>query len=168
MHELTQERLKELLSYDPATGEFRCIEARGNLKSGSVAGCVWANRAGHQYRHIKINRRAYGAHRLAWLYVHGRWPPAHIDHVDGNGLNNSIANLREATHAENQHNRGAKANNTSGFKGVCWAKRSGKWVATITVGRRQRHLGFFDDPAEAHAAYCAAAGEMHGEFARVA
>jgi hypothetical protein len=89
-----------------------------------------------------------------------------VDHIDGNGLNNSRANLRACSRAENARNRGIPKNNTSGFKGVGWHKRQGAWRAVITLHGKQTHIGYFDTPEEAHAAYVQAAKKLHGEFAR--
>jgi hypothetical protein len=89
-----------------------------------------------------------------------------IDHIDGNGLNNTRANLRRATHAENSRNRRISRNNKSGFKGV-WPKGK-KWGALIEVNGRKHHLGTYPTPEEAHAAYCEAASRLHGQFARAA
>lgn len=166
---VTSDRLKELLSYDPDTGLFIWRVDRGTRRcAGSVAGHVFNESGSLQYRSIGIDGRNYKAHRLAWLMVHGRWPANGIDHIDGNGLNNAIANLREATQSENLRNRGASANNKSGLKGVHWHRRDRKWVAQITIAGTPKCLGYFDDPAKAHAAYRAAAKEHHGEFAKVA
>lgn len=95
-------------------------------------------------------------------------PPAgiDIDHRDGNSLNNRRANLRLATHAQNQHNRKAYATNTSGYKGVSYYRPTGKWVARIELKGKCKGLGYFFTPEAAHAAYIAAAKELHGEFAR--
>jgi len=88
-----------------------------------------------------------------------------VDHIDGDGLNNTRDNLRLATSAQNSANRGKQSNNTSGFKGVSWNKPRGKWRAQIRVGGNQIHLGMFTSKDEAHAAYCEAAEEYFGEFA---
>lgn len=162
---VSAERAAELLAYDPVTGVLRWKKpTRNGLQAGSVAGCV--NRLG--YRRVVIDGLQYPAHRIAWLLTHGRWPVDRIDHIDGNPTNNSLSNLREATHAQNVQNQKRRADNKSGFKGVCWKPSLRKWAATITVDRHQKHLGFFDSPAAAYAAYCAAAAEFHGEFARIA
>lgn len=87
------------------------------------------------------------------------------DHRDGNGLNNRRENLRRATTQENRRNVGLRRDNTSGFKGV--QRQNGKWVPRIAVDGKQRHLGYFSTPEDAHAAYCRAASALHGEFARV-
>lgn len=90
-----------------------------------------------------------------------------VDHRDGDGLNNRRENLRLATASENQRNQHRDRTNTSGFKGACWDKSVNRWKATIKVNRKCIHLGRFDTPEEAHAAYCAAAIKYHGEFARL-
>lgn len=91
-------------------------------------------------------------------------PDVWVDHIDGNGLNNTRENLRVCTRAENQQNRGANRNNKSGFKGVIACKRSGKWIAKIMANRKSTHIGRFDTPEEAHAAYVRAAESLHWGF----
>ena len=92
-------------------------------------------------------------------------PKIHADHIDGDGLNNRLANLRACTRAQNMRNTGAYSNNKSGFKGVHWNKQRGKWTAQIKCIGKIKHLGLFATPEEAYSAYCAAAKELHGEFA---
>lgn len=87
------------------------------------------------------------------------------DHIDGNGLNNCRDNLRPASYMQNAHNRREYSNNSSGYKGVSWRKKEQKWGAKICIKGKQKHLGLFDTPEEAHAAYCEAAEKYHGEFA---
>ena len=94
-------------------------------------------------------------------------PRIKSDHRDGNGLNNQRWNLRACANSENLRNRGAQANNKCGFKGVSWRKDCGKWRADIMADGKRKHLGHFKTPEEAHQAYCAAAIELHGEFANV-
>ena len=89
-----------------------------------------------------------------------------VDHRDGDGLNNRRCNLRLADRFQNVQNSKIRGDNASGFKGVSWNKRQGKWVAQIAArGSNQKHLGYFASAEAAHQAYCAAANEMHGEFA---
>lgn len=108
---INQKRLKEVLDYDPATGVFTWrVELNARGKVGDPAGCnSWG------YRVIRIDGRLYGAHRLVWLYVHGRWPDAMIDHVNGDRSDNRIENLREANSVQNAHN--AKRPNLMAIKG---------------------------------------------------
>lgn len=88
------------------------------------------------------------------------------DHINGDGLDNRRANLREATAGNNSRNRRRPTTNTSGFKGVHWNKGAGKWRAAIGLetGKRQ-FLGYYLTAEEAACAYDAAAREQHGEFA---
>ena len=89
----------------------------------------------------------------------------HVDHEDGNGLNNTRANLRLATREQNGANRRKHSNNTSGFKGVSWHEPSGKWCAKIMVNGTNTHLGCYTSKEAAYAAYCEAASRYHKEFA---
>ena len=93
-------------------------------------------------------------------------PDIECDHIDGDGLNNIRSNLRLATRAENQRNRGKNRNNTTGFKGVSFRKETRKFQAHIRLNGRRVYLGLFPTPEAAHAAYCAAAMKLHGAFAR--
>jgi hypothetical protein len=97
-------------------------------------------------------------------------PPAGmvVDHKNGNGLDNRRENLRVCTRAQNGMNRRRGKNNTSGYKGVHWCASKQRWLARISVNGKQRSLGQYTDPQQAYAAYCAAALELHGEFARLA
>ncbi len=88
-----------------------------------------------------------------------------VDHINGDGLDNRRANLRPATHASNNRNRGGTRLNTSGYKGVTWHKRGRKWMAQIHHKGKHYHLGLFTDLTEAALAYDVAAADMFGEFA---
>ena len=164
-YSLTIERLMELLHYDPETGLFtRLIDAGTSGKSR--AGCIAGTRRHDGYVFIIIDRRSYSAHRLAWFYVHGRWPGHEIDHVDGNPSNNRLQNLREATHKENTRNRGAQRNNALKLKGVSYDARRERFRACIVVDGRCSQIGYFQTAEEASAAYAEAARKHFGEFAR--
>lgn len=154
---LSEHDLRGVLHYDPETGVFTWRVRRGPVHPGDVAGTL--QRRG--YWKITIDRTCYQAHNLAWLYMTGRWPEHEIDHIDRDKLNNRFANLRDVPSATNQHNIVApQRNNTSGFRGV---RRHGcRWVAEIKVNYRKHHLGVFDTPEEASAAYWAAKADLHG------
>ena len=101
------------------------------------------------------------AHRLAWLYVHGVWPPHEVDHINGDRSDNRIANLRLATRQQNSENRhGAQSNSKTGLVGVSWHKRAGKWQAHIRVKGRTRYLGLFESTQDACMAYLQAKQTM--------
>lgn len=90
------------------------------------------------------------------------------DHENGVTLDNRRNNLRFATSSQNAMNRRKTSANSSGYKGVHWHKGHQKWCAQIKVNGKSIHLGYFDTPEEAHAAYCEAATRLHGDFARLA
>jgi len=95
-------------------------------------------------------------------------PGEQVDHINHNTLDNRKPELRLCTKSQNQHNVGKRQDNTSGFKGVTWHKRDQKWQARIMKSGKDKHLGNFDTPELAYEAYCRAAAELHGQFARVA
>ncbi|NVM41916.1 HNH endonuclease [Ochrobactrum intermedium] len=160
---LTAEKLRELFLYDPAKGLFTRRTYRSpNAKIGDVAGTPDAD----GYIQIQIDGKLYKAHRLAWLYMTGEWPSSGIDHRDTVKSNNAWSNLRPASQAQNAANCGMRSFNTSGFKGVTFDKKKGRWMAQIQVRGKCVHLGYHATPENAHAAYVEAAGKIHGEFAR--
>jgi len=139
---LTQPYLKKILDYAPDTGVFVWKIAKSkNIRVGAVAGCI--NSLG--YRVIKIDRRTYLAHRLAWLYVYGEFPDNQIDHINQAKDDNRILNLRDVTVSENGKNAKMSKNNTSGINGVCWYKRRKKWRVRINVNGKLKHLGYYED-----------------------
>lgn len=155
------ERLSDVLRYDSDTGEFFWLIQRGNrFPPGTKAGTL--QRSG--YVVIGYERKYYKAHRLAWLFTHGQWPSRDLDHINRNADDNRIANLRECTASENQANRSDNRNNSTGYRGVTFHKRLGKFQAAIRVGRKLVHLGTFDSASRASAAYEAAAAHHFGEF----
>lgn len=160
---VSHDRLQELVTYDPETGVFRWRVSRGGSKAGDIAGTT--DRDG--YVLIKVDRVRYRAHRLAFLYMTGEWPDDKIDHRDGNPGNNLWTNLRDATQAQNMKNARKRHDNASGFKGVFFEKRGGRFRSMIRGGGARKHLGYFDSAADAARAYDAAAKLHHGEFAQL-
>lgn len=90
-----------------------------------------------------------------------------VDHINGNTLDNRKENLRLCTMSQNMFNQGAQKDNTSGYKGVSYVKDRGKWSAQIAIRGKTHYLGYFHTPNEAYEAYCTAAKQLHGEFARL-
>ena len=159
---ITAEEARQLFDYDPKSGD---LTWKVSLNPRAPVGHVVRAPNSRGYYTVRVRGKPYGAHRVAWLIATGTWPAEHIDHINGDKTDNRVENLREATNAENQRNRAAQRNNTSGFKGVSWNKRDSKWRAYIQVDGKFRHLGNFATPEEAHAAYCKAAEELFGEIA---
>lgn len=160
-HELTAERLKTVLCYEPETGHWYWLVTKRNIyPAGSRAGTTKLN----GYVYVCIDRKLYLAHRLAWFYMTGGWPVDDIDHIDRNRQNNKWANLREATRAQNMANLTKHKDSISGYKGVSWHKRGKKWHAQIRSNGTKFHLGLFSSKEEAYAAYVTAATKLHGEF----
>lgn len=163
--------LVEFLRYDADTGHFYWRKrTAANCKLESPAGYLasrpktrscWSD-----YWIITLAGKRYKAHRLAWFYVNREWPPEAVDHINGDGLDNRIGNLRLASHAQNMANARGQQTNSSGVKGVSWAASRSKWRACIKIGGKFRSLGYFSTIAEAKAAYEAAASAAFGAFSR--
>lgn len=152
--------IKEILDYNPKTGNLTWKVKASQKKQGDVAGYI----SKEGYVQIGICSKIYLAHRIAWKIYYSEEPPQFIDHIDGNKSNNIISNLRLASNAENMQNGKIRANNTTGYKGVCFNKKLKKYQANICKDRKQTHLGLFETAEEAHAAYCEAAKKLHGLY----
>lgn len=139
-HELTQDRLKELLEYNPDTGLFVWRASCGTARGGDVAG----GSHGNGYLRIRLGRGRYYAHRLAFLYMTGGFPAAEVDHINRDRADNRWTNLRPASSSQNKANRGLQRNNASGHRGVYWHGQNHNWVAEGKVLGRKIHLGVFD------------------------
>ena len=158
---ITQDILKEQLSYDKDTGLFKFKKKKGGMPAGSIAGYV--QRDG--YRAISINGVQYKAHRLAWLYTYGQFPTDFLDHINMEKDDNRLCNLRQATKSQNHMNRKAYTNNKLGVKGVHMCGK--KFRALIKKDGSQICLGIYQTINEAKEAYRKASEFMHGEFSRI-
>jgi len=151
-------KLQTLLRYDPLTGHFYwCSTRRGRAFKGAIAGTVT------EQGYIKITclRRKFLGHRLAWLFVYGRWPNSQIDHINRDKTDNRIANLREVTNAQNHHNMPVRRDNKAGATGICRNLRGKNWRAYIYCDGKQTFLGNYATKEEAIAARRAAALALH-------
>lgn len=155
---LTAERLRQIVHYDPETGIF-------TWKMKSRPHCRVGDRAGHAkhngYRAIGLEGIFREEHRLAWLYMTGEWPDGPLDHINRKPADNRWANLRRATCSQNQANRPAPRSDIP--KGV--TRVGSRWQSQITIRRKYHYLGRFKTMEEAAAAYERAAREAFGEFA---
>ena len=156
--ELTRGQVAVIDDIDADLAEFKwCVQAHHS-------GDFYAVRNAAHPKRMKVL-----LHRVILERVIGRplTKTELTDHVSGDKLDNRRTNLRIATNAQNLRNRGKQRNNTTGFKGVAWHRTSEKWTAQIVVNGKKMHLGYFTTPEAAHAAYCIAARELHGEFANI-
>lgn len=157
---ITQDRLKELFSYSPETGEFTRIGKQKKCRIGDVAGCVSKN----GYVTISVDVKRYYAHRLAWLYVYG-YMPEQIDHKNRNRADNRLCNLRAAVQSLNESNKATKTGCASKFRGVSVHHCTGMWRSRIKVNGKERSLGVYRNEIDAAKAYNEAAIIAFGEFA---
>lgn len=166
VNNLDAELLRSRLDYDPDTGLFWWRTKGLRHKAGDPAR-GWRHRQGYIF--IKVgggNWRAYLAHRLAWLWMTGEWPPHEVDHANGITDDNRWCNLRSATRSQNCANARRQKSNISGLKGASFHTRDGVFAAQISKDGRPHFIGNFSTAQQAHDAYVEAARRMHGEFAR--
>lgn len=149
-------RTPEMFILKKRTAEAACATWNGRF-AGKIAGSIRPD----GYCRVRINDVLYYGHRIAWLIVHGEWPPAEIDHAFGISCGDSLDNLRTATRSQNMQNAAKRKDNKSGYTGVSWSKQAHKWGARINAKGKYLHLGFFDDPLEAAEAYLAAKRKYH-------
>jgi|SRR6185312_8581760 len=162
--ELTHEKLLELLCYDPLTGVFtRLVSTAPRAMIGTIAG----DPDSKGYLRLRIDGRRYLAHRVAWFYMTGMWPPDEVDHKNRKRQENWWDNLRLANTFQNKRNTSAYRNNRTGLKGA-YLTVGGRYTARIRINKKNLHLGTFNTAEEAHALYVAKSKEHFGEFARAA
>jgi hypothetical protein len=152
------ERLRGVLKYQPRKGQFVWLVKRSaTVPKGMVAGTL------KESGHIQIYcfGKPYYAHRLAYLFMKGIWPPDDVDHKDGVRSNNKWSNLRPATNGQNNWNtRKLYKSNTSGKRGVSWETISQRWKARVTVDGHQIQLGSFRKNKLKEAIAARRAGEL--------
>jgi hypothetical protein len=158
---MNQELLKEYVHYDPLTGIFKWIKRphRSHVKIGDVINTSDCNDG---YLRVQILGKAYRLHRLAFLYMTGRFPDSLSDHINGIRTDNRWENLREATYSQNCKNIKVAKNNTLGVKGVF--KSNNGWVARAMHNKKYHYLGFFKTMDDASKAYTDFIKKVHGEF----
>jgi hypothetical protein len=151
---LTQQRLKEVLHYNPKTGVFTWI------KNSNIA----SSKSPHGYLRVYVDGTSFYQHRLAWFYVNGCWPENEIDHINGVRTDNRINNIRLATRSENEMNTKMRSDNSSGVKGVSWYASRGRWVAEIRLQGKNIWLGQFEELKDAENAIRKARPKIHDKF----
>lgn len=141
------ESIKDRLDYDPDTGFLwwkPCSDMPTHWNTRYAGKRAFTSQDGKGYCQGQIFNRLFKAHRVIFAISHGRWPLA-VDHINGNRMDNRIANLREVDPLENARNLGIRPANRSGVNGVYWEERRSKWLASIRVIGRSKHLGYFSD-----------------------
>lgn len=153
---LTQSWLKEFLEYKEDTGEFFWKKKPAKrIGVGSKAGTLYRGRYV-----IGLLGKTYRMHRVIWLYVHGEWPKCQIDHINGDPMDNSLANLRDASPTTNKQNtRKPMANNKLGVLGVC--KEKGRFRPYLKVNNKKINFPSFETQEEAYAVYLKHKRELH-------
>ena len=164
---LTADELRERLDYTPSTGAFWWKERPGNVWWNTVhAGTLAGWHSGSGYTYINVHKLSYRAHRLAWLWMTGKWPEAEVDHIDGNPTNNTWSNLREATRNENSRNRHIQRNNSTGTRGISYSARRSQWIVRVMVDKESHFGGWFNDLEEAKRVRNEMVQRLHGAFSR--
>lgn len=155
---MDQETAKDIFDYR-GDGLYWKYDRGSNAKAGTRAGRLLQT----GYRSIQVSGRRYQEHRLVYLWHHG-FMPAQIDHINRTKSDNRIENLRSADHSKNQMNTDDRGNE-SGFRGVRFVPKTGKWVARIYRNNKEIRIGTFTTPEKASAAYKAEAKRMFHDFA---
>lgn len=155
------EKARKYFSYDQNSGLFTRLISAGNAKAGMVCNAVDTE----GYIRISLDKEYIKAHTLAWYFVHGVRVDG-LNHINGIKSDNRICNLRIATAAENQRNKGIQKNNRTGVKGVWYWARLNRYVASIYVQGKRIYLGQHKTLEQAKLAYEEAAMKLHGDFAR--
>ncbi len=150
---ISPDALRARICYDPATGELSRVDGG--------AGCT-PNGQG-RYLGLSIDGRAYQAHIVIWAMMTGAYPESTVDHKNRNGHDNRWENLRQATLAQQQANRGLFKNNSSGLRGV-YRKNTG-WHAQVRHNGKTQSLGMFRTIEAAGVAVQAYRERIWGEFA---
>ena len=145
---VTREYIKSILHYCPETGVFTWLKSRPGVKVGGVAGSLCKK----GYMHIGIDGKSHRSHRLAFLYMTGKFPEDQTDHINHNTSDNRWLNIRLATASDNMKNKSVRKDNTSGVCGVYWDKKSAKWHSEIRNKGRKYSLGRFEELKDAIAA----------------
>jgi len=159
---MTKELLQELFYYENGF-LFNKVKRSSNAMPNTLAGTLPNN---SDYRRVSISNKIYLEHRVIWIYFNGLIPKnLFIDHINQNKNDNRIENLRLCTRSENQYNRGAYKNNTSGIKGVSYNKALKKYSSQMRINDVKTHLGYFDTIELAKEAYDLKAIEVQGQFA---
>lgn len=160
------EYLRTRISVDVNSGIVRWIDATKHhqILVGKEAGCARKNSSGKFYWHIKIDGYPYKRAAIVYLFKNGRCHENLIDHINGDSLDDRSENLREATQMQNAWNHKKRSRRIELPMGVR-NMASGKFQARIACNKKMIHLGTYDTPEQASAAYQTKRKELFGEYA---
>lgn len=162
------QELRDRFTYNENTGSLVYRKTCGSLRVGTEAGHVYREKKtinGLYYVKVIVQGQSLLAHRICWAHYHGEWPDGQLDHINRDGTDNSINNLRLSTASQNQWNTSRSLANTSGFKGVTKSKTRGRWMARIRQYNKLIQIGTFASKQEAAHEYDVRAAELFGSFA---
>jgi len=159
---ITQKLLKEIFKYE--NGNLIRNYDSGGSKAGTAAGWVNTVTRGKKYIRISVKRNHIYLHQAIFLYHHG-YLPKYIDHIDGDGTNNRIENLRETTQSQNLMNVPGRKGTKSGIKNVYWHAKLKKWTVQVKVGDKGKHFGLYDDIELAELVAIEVRNKYHKQFA---
>ena len=160
-NKLTSEFLNKKFSYDPETGELRHAMRGRGIKFRGLA-----TSTSSRYLKVKINREQFQAHRVIWCMVYGSFPAEYIDHANGDGCDNRLSNIREATASQNIWNSPARITSNTGHKNISFVKATGRYAISIIVNSIT-HRWFTDNLPDAIKVANRERLRLHGEFAYV-
>lgn len=163
--EVTIEMLREMIDYNPGTGDMVWKEREGRARGRAWTGNNIGTQRG-KYRYVGIFGNKIGTHRIAFALANGRWPYPICDHVNGDPSDNRAHNLREATALQSAHNIRGHKGSASGVKGVAWQSQNRRWTTRVSYNRRSYSFGCYATVEEAAQAVRAGRQRLHGEFAR--
>jgi hypothetical protein len=158
---ISQQLVKDLFEYQQDGTFIRKVSTSNRVKVGDKVG--W-NTINGKYLGVCVNGTKQLMHRMIFLYHYG-YLPENIDHIDGNGTNNRIENLRAASFRENMLNRKGSGDSKSGVKGVYWSKSSNKWAVHCSVNKKIKYFGVYDDIELAELVAIEVRNKYHGKFA---
>lgn len=144
---------EKALSYIKAASLFSYkdgkVSRKTHVNGGAQAGEILCSKGRKTYHTVMVDGEAYKLHRIVWLLNYKEWPNGQIGHINGDRMDNLIANLRVVSNRQNCKNQSIAKNNSSGHVGVSWAVCCSKWMSNITNNGKRIYLGVFSDMDDA-------------------
>jgi hypothetical protein len=150
-------RFHELFTYDNGM-LIRNVDV-SRIKKGSVASTIDG-----RYKRVCVDGKRYPEHQVIYM-MHNGYFPEQIDHINGNGLDNRLCNLRPANNVTNGQNKKLMLSNKSGIKNVFWVSQAKKWRVAIRFNGKQKCIGQFKDLELAELVATMAREKYHGQYA---